>query len=118
MLNKSPPLSGDPAKRWAVGVAALLIAMTCIDMAVAKTIRIEIRELAFLPPTATAQVGDTLEWVNDDFVAHTATARSGEWDIELQPKAIRHIELKRPGKVEYYCRFHPNMKGEVVVTPQ
>jgi plastocyanin len=25
--------------------------------------------------------------------------------------------LKKPGAVDYFCKFHPNMKGRVVVAP-
>ena len=36
-------------------------------------------KLAFVPAQVSAHVGDTIEWVNADFVAHTATARNGAW---------------------------------------
>jgi plastocyanin len=84
----------------------------------AETIRIEVKGLVFSPATVTAHVGDVLEWVNDDFVAHTATARKGEWDVKLPPHATGRSEAKSPGKIEYYCRYHPNMKGEITIAPQ
>jgi plastocyanin len=98
-------------------IAILLLAAAARTTASADTIRIEITELSFRPMAISARVGDTIEWVNDDFVAHTATARNGEWDIELLPHATGHIELKNSGELEYYCRFHPNMKGEIAVAP-
>jgi plastocyanin len=61
----------------------------------------------------TANLGDTIEWVNDDFVAHTATARSGARDVRLPPHAAGQIVVKEPGNAEYYCRYHLNMMGKV-----
>ena len=39
-----------------------------------KVVTVEIRGFKFEPATVTIQAGDTLEWKNDDIVAHTATA--------------------------------------------
>ena len=40
----------------------------------AETIRVEIGKLVSAPVEIKAQVGHVIEWVNNDFVAHTATA--------------------------------------------
>jgi plastocyanin len=82
----------------------------------AETIHIEMQNLGYTPATVSAHVGDTLEWTNADFLAHTATARSKEWDVMLLPKKTGRIVPKRPGDIEYYCRFHPNMVGRITVT--
>jgi plastocyanin len=81
----------------------------------AETIHIEMQNLGYSPATVSAHVGDTVEWANGDFLAHTATARSKEWDVMLLPKKTGRIVLKRPGDIEYYCRFHPNMVGRISV---
>jgi plastocyanin len=83
--------------------------------AAAETIHIEMQNLGYSPATVSAHVGDTVEWANGDFLAHTATARSKEWDVMLLPKKTGRIVLKRPGDIEYYCRFHPNMVGRISV---
>jgi plastocyanin len=82
----------------------------------ADTIHVEVKGLAFSPAQISARVGDTIEWANDDFVAHTATARNGAWDVNLAPHASGKATVSAPGKVEYYCRYHPNMRGEVAIT--
>jgi plastocyanin len=84
--------------------------------AAAETIHIEMQNLGYSPATVSAHVGDTVEWANGDFLAHTATARSKEWDVMLLPKKTGRIVLKRSGDIEYYCRFHPNMVGRISVT--
>jgi plastocyanin len=107
-------------RRWrALGVVAVLAAAAPIgNVALAETIRVEVKNLAFAPASITAHVGDTIEWVNDDFVLHTATARNGDWDVKLGPHQTGRTVVKKPGKIEYYCRYHPNMKGEVTITPE
>ena len=107
-------------RRRALGCAAVLLAAASPagSGATAETIRVEVKNLAFTPAAITAHIGDTIEWVNDDFVVHTATARNGEWDVKLRPHATGRTILQKPGKVEYYCRYHPNMKGEITIAPQ
>jgi plastocyanin len=95
-------------------LAALAISAFAAPLA-AETIHIEMQNLGYSPATVLAHVGDTVEWANADFLAHTATARSKEWDVMLLPKKTGRIVLKRPGDIEYYCRFHPNMAGRISV---
>jgi plastocyanin len=64
-----------------------------------------------------AKVGDTIEWINKDFIAHTATVPD-DWDVTIAANASASLVLKKSGTVEYYCRFHPNMKGRIAVTSQ
>ena len=83
----------------------------------AETIQIVIENLAFVPAEVSAKVGDTIEWVNKDVFAHTATARNGDFDVNQPPKKTVTSVLNKAGTVEYYCRFHPNMKGVLKVSP-
>ena len=69
------------------------------------------------PAEASAKVGDTIEWINKDVFAHTATARSGDFDVTIAPKKTETLVLKKAGTVDYYCRFHPNMKATLIVAP-
>jgi plastocyanin len=93
-----------------MAATALLAIIGLAAKAPAEAIPVEAKALAFLPAALTAQVGDTIEWVNADFVAHTATDRNGEWDVKLPPHATGRIVLNAPGKLDYYCRYHLNMK--------
>ena len=101
-----------PIARRTVG-ALLLVLMT--ESARAETIQVKIEKLAFTPSQITAHVGDTIEWVNADFVAHTATTRDGAWDVMIQPSATASVVLRAAGIVDYYCRFHPNMIGQITI---
>ena len=97
----------------AISIAAA--ALASLAQANAEAIRIEAKGLAFSPAQVTAHVGDTLEWVNGDFVAHTATAKNHDFDVQLPPNKTGRVTLKKPGTVEYFCRFHPNMTGTVTI---
>jgi plastocyanin len=99
-------------------VAAVGLAATGMSVSAhAATIQITMQNLVFAPATANAKVGDTIEWVNKDVFAHTATARNGDWDVTLPPKKTVKLVLKKAGTVDYYCRFHPNMKATLTIAP-
>ena len=93
--------------------ALLLVLVT--GSARAETIQVKIEKLTFIPSQVTAHVGDTIEWVNADFIAHTATARDGAWDVVIAPSTTASLVLKADGTVDYYCRFHPNMTGQITI---
>ena len=101
-----------PIARRTVGT---LLFVLVIESARAETIQVKIEKLAFMPSQVTAHVGDTIEWVNADFVAHTATARDGAWDVMIAPSTTASVVLKADGTVDYYCRFHPNMTGQITI---
>ena len=60
-------------------------------------IQVRIEKIAFAPKQVSADVGDTIEWVNADIVAHTATARNGAWDLMLAPNTTKRVALKAAG---------------------
>jgi hypothetical protein len=66
---------------------------------------------ARLPTEVNANVGDTVEWVNDDNSAHTATATEGDWNVVIATKQNGRLIVKKSAPVEYFCKYHPNMKG-------
>lgn len=85
--------------------------------AAAKIIKVDVTGIAFSPAKISAHAGDTIEWNNKDFVAHTATGRSGEWDVALPPHKSGRMVLEKAQHIDYYCRYHPNMKGEIEIAP-
>jgi plastocyanin len=95
--------------------AVALLAMAAT--AHAATIQITMENLVISPAEVSAKVGDTIEWVNKDVLAHTATARNGDFDVMLPPNKTGSFVLKKAGNVEYDCRFHPNMKATLKIEP-
>ena len=102
--------------RWAFPLVAALVLGTSVS-AHAATIQITMENLVISPAEATAKVGDTVELINKDVLAHTATARNGDFDVTMPPKKTVTLVLKKAGTIEYYCRFHPNMKATLTVAP-
>lgn len=98
----------------------LLIAMPTLilsaGMAPAATIEVTIEKMAFFPAEIVAKVGDTVHWVNKDAFVHTATVKGG-WDIQLPVRKSGSVVVDKAGTLDYYCRFHPNMKGRITVAP-
>lgn len=91
--------------------------MTCVGTlsAQAETIHVTITDLVFSPAVVEAKIGDTIIWDNNDVIAHTATVKGG-WDVKIPPKKSASLVLKKAENSEYYCRYHPNMKGSINVT--
>jgi plastocyanin len=102
--------------RWALPIVALLLSGMPVS-AQAETIQITMENLVIAPAEVSAKVGDTIEWINKDIFAHTATARNGDWDVTMPPKKTVMLVLKKAGTTDYYCRFHPNMKATLTVAP-
>jgi len=104
-----------PGRHLPIFVALLLGAMAV--PAHAATIQITMQALVIAPAEVSAKVGDTIEWINRDVFAHTATARNGDFDVTMPPKKTVSSVLKKAGTVEYYCRYHPNMKAVLKIEP-
>ena len=98
-------------------IACVSVFSAMIVPAHAATIQIVMENLVISPAEVTANVGDTLELVNKDVLAHTATARNGDFDVMMPPKQTVTYVLKKAGAIDYYCRFHPNMKATLKVEP-
>ncbi len=97
---------------WAAAVLALMFSA---GMAEAETIEITVDKMAFAPADIAAKVGDTIEWVNKDVFVHTATVKGG-FEVMLPSKKSGSFVMEKAGAIDYYCRFHPNMKGRITVS--
>jgi plastocyanin len=102
--------------RWVLPVV-LALALGMSVSAHAATLQITMENLVIAPAEVSARVGDTIELINKDVLAHTATARNGDFDVAMPPKKTVTYVLKKAGTVEYYCRFHPNMKATLTIAP-
>jgi len=77
---------------------------------VMKGIRFQPAELAVHP-------GETVEFKNEDIVAHTVTADDGSFDSGLiQPGGAWKMTIQKAGTLAYHCTPHPNMKASLVVS--
>ncbi len=109
-------------RRQAVG-AALAALVAPRALAHNGVIHGEIHEvvvegLRFVPERVEARLGDGIRWINRDLAPHTATATDGRWDTgRLNRGDEAAIEVTEDLAGPYFCRFHPHMKGEVIIIP-
>ena len=47
---------------------------------------------------------------------HTATARDGSFDVDLQPGARATAVVRKAGAITVICRYHPSMKALLKVS--
>jgi plastocyanin len=70
---------------------------------------------AYGPAVITVPRGTRVEWTNRDPFPHTVTA-PGDFDSgSMAAGAKWSYVATRPGRHDYICTLHPNMKGTVVV---
>ena len=62
-----------------------------------------------------AKVRDTIAWTNQDVVAHTSTARNGDFDITIAAGKTAAFVVRKAGQVDYCCRLHSNMTARLTV---
>lgn len=104
--------------RFSLLAAALLAAAACTtngETPAARRHVVEIRAFQFDPDTLRVAPGDTIVWINQDAVPHTATAEDGAWDsgaIAAGDSWSRVVE--GTGTQSYFCTFHPTMRGVIV----
>ncbi|HEX2190061.1 MAG TPA: cupredoxin family copper-binding protein [Longimicrobiaceae bacterium] len=74
------------------------------------------RNFAYAPARIEVAAGTTVEWKNEDAMAHTVTAVDGSFDSGLvEPGAVWRRTFDTPGTYPFSCTPHPFMKGTVVV---
>lgn len=99
----------------AASVAALLPVAPPPAAAAARTYTVVIDKMKFGPLPASLHRGDSILWVNGDFIRHTATAADHSFDVDLPAGARGRTILRRSGAFPFVCRFHPGMRGVLQV---
>ncbi|MFC1920774.1 cupredoxin family copper-binding protein [Chloroflexota bacterium] len=79
-------------------------------------IEVAIDGLAFNPAVLNVPVGTTVVWYNNDSVTHTITARDNLFDSgNLDPGDTFRYTFEQSGELEYYCKIHPSIVGEITI---
>jgi amicyanin len=79
---------------------------------------VSIANMNYSPADLTVKKGTTVTWTNNDDVAHTVTADSGNtFDSgNLDKGKTFNFTFNNAGTFAYHCTYHPNMHGKVTVT--
>jgi plastocyanin len=98
-------------------IALAIVAGGSASAAKPQTLKITINAMAFAAAPAAIKVGDTIEWINQDIVDHTSTDKKKPplWNVSIAPGKSARVVMKTAGTFDYYCRYHPNMIGRVIV---
>ncbi len=102
----------------AIGLVSLQLPAGARSALAETLVQVKITDLAFSPPEITVHAGDKVEWVNDDFLDHTATATGQDWDVDIAANKSASLQMTKTGTFEYFCRVHPNMTGKIIVVPK
>jgi plastocyanin len=83
----------------------------------AAEVPVDIRDFAYSPNPIEIATGDTVTWTNQDEVPHTATGEDRDvlQSGTIAPGASFSQVFPEAGEFGYFCEFHPNMTGTIVV---
>jgi plastocyanin len=83
----------------------------------AAEVPVDIRDFAYSPDPVEIATGDTVTWTNQDEVPHTATGENRDvlQSGTISPGASFSQVFPEAGEFAYFCEFHPNMAGTIVV---
>ena len=96
--------------------AALLLFVALASTAAAATTAVNIQGFAFVPPSVTIIVGDTVTWTNKDAAAHSVVANGVGQTPVLTQNQSGGLAFNAAGTFPYICGVHGSaMMGTVIV---
>ena len=114
LIGIARPIGGVAAV--VLGVATLAPVFGASGAANAKTIDIVIEHFAFTPASIEVEAGDTLVFTNRDIAPHTATAANGSWTTrDIGSGKNETVIVPANGEGPYFCKYHPVMKGRLII---
>ena len=96
--------------------AGLLLFVALASTAAAATTAVNIQGFAFVPPSVTINVGDTVTWTNKDAAAHSVVANGVGQTPVLTQNQSGGLAFNAAGTFPYICGVHGSaMMGTVIV---
>ncbi|MGJ8610394.1 MAG: cupredoxin domain-containing protein [Octadecabacter sp.] len=98
------------------GLATLPVLATAARAQTTHTVTI--KNMAFSPADLTISAGDTVTWINEDRMRHSAWDDSGNaFDTGLLGNGdTASLTFNGAGSFSYRCRPHSNMRGTITIT--
>jgi plastocyanin/3D (Asp-Asp-Asp) domain-containing protein len=82
-------------------------------------VRIEARDFAFSPPSATVALSEPVRWENSGATQHTVTSNDGRWNSGVLNSGASYTRsFTQTGTYSYYCALHTGMEGQITVVSQ
>lgn len=112
----------NPTRRDALRLGAALVALpltaamaSADGHATAHTI--VIKGMKFTPENLSIKAGDSVTWVNQDNMRHSATDLNGAFDTGLLANgASATLTFGGAGRFNYRCTPHGNMRGTITIS--
>ncbi len=97
-------------------LAGLLLFIALASTAAAATTPVNVQGFAFVPPSVTINVGDTVTWTNKDAAAHSVVVSGVGMTPVLTQNQSGGIAFNAAGTFSYVCGIHGvAMMGTVIV---
>src|SRR5690242_7144954 len=106
-------------------IAAALVLILAVGLCIAadakqdedaKKHKVSIKNLKYDPPKLTIKPGETVVWTNQDSNDHTVIADDDSFKSDNLGAGDKFkYTFDKKGKFPYHCRYHPRMKGLVLV---
>jgi plastocyanin len=104
---------------WSAGLACgLTLAGALAAQTPGRLLTVHINSANYGALPTGLKVGDTINWINDDTVAHTVTARDHSFDLHLNPGQSAKLTVQKNGTFQIYCIYHSTMRGVLVAAPR
>lgn len=78
------------------------------------------KEGQFAPALLVAVAGQTVEFPNDDNIAHNVFSMSAtkKFNLGIYPKGeSKEVVFEKPGIIDVFCSLHRNMHAKIIVVP-
>lgn len=98
--------------------APALLALVSFVALAEQTVEVGIEKYLFTPQEISIRQGDTVKWVNHEKrTSHSVVfpQEGGRESERLFPEESWERRFELPGRYEYHCGPHPEMKGVVLV---
>jgi len=97
-------------------LAAALIVPQADAQSSTPPVSVVIKAMRFTPATVTVKAGSPVAWINQDDRDHQIRATDGSFESpNLSANGRFQHVMRKPGRVEYGCKYHPRERGTVVV---
>ena len=98
--------------------APAVLALVAFVAVADETVSVDIQGYKYVPDEVKIRVGDTVKWTNrEKRTSHSVLfpAENGLESERLFPDESWERRFTKPGRYDYTCTPHPEMKGVVIV---
>ena len=98
--------------------APLVLALFSFSALAQRVAEVRVEGYQFVPPEVSVRVGDSVRWTNHEKRTSHSVVFPAEGGLESErmfPDESWQRRFDKPGRYEYHCGPHPEMKGAVVV---